>query len=62
MKESEIRDDNKLKKYNNLVDKDFKKFFKLAYYKRLVKYGLLTTRFYVRVALKRVSASLNKEG
>ena len=40
----------------------FKKFFKLAYYKRLVKYGLLTARFYVRVALKRVSASLNKAG
>ena len=28
MKENEIRDDNKLKKYQNLVDKDFKKFFK----------------------------------
>ena len=28
MKENEIRDDNKLKKYQSLVDNDFKKFFK----------------------------------
>ncbi len=38
----------------------FKRFLKLAYYKRLIKYSLLTIRFYLRVILKRCASLRSK--